>query len=122
MNFKLISFLLLNFHFLFLHAGSGSISLADTSKFFYVSNNEIYSNDKRELLYFQKGNIFFSGSTDERQNIFLMTTSVNPSSDKLELIYEKDNRVEAFSFKKNRFYIGKPETDELREVSELSHI
>ena len=122
MNLKLTSFLFLTFHFLFLQAGSGFVFLGDTSKLFYVSNNEIYSADKHELLYFQKGNIFFSGSTDDRQNIFLMTTSMNPSSDKLELIYEKDSRVEAFSFKQHKFYTGKPETDELKEVSELIRI
>ncbi len=122
MNLKLVSFLLLTFHFLLLRAGSGFVFLADTSKLFYVSNNEIYSAGKHDLLYFQKGNIFFSGSTDEKQNIFLMTTSMNPSSDKLELIYEKDNRVEGFSFKQYKFYLGKPESDELKEASELIHI
>lgn len=103
-------------------SGNGFVYLSDTSKLFYASNNEIYTPNGKELLYFQKGNIFFRGTTDERQNIYLMVTSLNTASDKLELIYEKDSRQPAYSFSKNKFYPGKIESDDFRERTELIHV
>ena len=93
-------------------AGTGFIFLADTTKLFYASNNEIYSPNGKQLLYFQKGNIFFNGTTDDKQNIFLLTTSMNIASDKLELVYEKDSRDAAYSFSNNKFYLGKVESED----------
>ncbi len=106
----------------FSKAGNGSVFLSDTTKLFYASNNEIYSPNGKQLLYFQKGNIFFSGATDEKQNIFLMVTSLNTGSDKLELIYEKDSRKPAYSFSKNKFYAGNIESEDFREKAELIHV
>ena len=105
-----------------LNAGTGFVFLSDTTKLFYASNNEIYSPNGKELLYFQKGNIFFSGSNDDKQNIFLMTTSMNIASDKQELIYEKDNREPAYSFSNNKFYAGKIESEDLCDKAELIHL
>lgn len=123
MNLSGIIFsLLITIFSLRVSAGSGFVFLADTTKVFFVSNNEIYSPDKKQLLYFQKGNIFFNGATDERKNIFLMTTSMNISSDKLELLYEKDDRKAAYSFSSYKFYSGTIESEDSREKNELIHI
>lgn len=98
------------------------IFLADKAKLFEVRKNEFYSPDGRELLYFQKGNIFFNGSTDERQNIFLLTTAMNLNSEKLESVFERDNREASYSFQNNKFYFGKTESDDLRPNIELIHV
>lgn len=105
-----------------LQAGNGYIYLADNTKLFYASNNEVYSPDGRQLLYFQKGNIFFSGGEDDKQHIFFLTTSMNPASTKLEMVYEKDSRKPLYSFANNKFYAGKTESDDLRDKTELLHI
>lgn len=111
------------FAFLFqLHAGTGFVYLADTSKLFYGSNNEVYSAGSHQLLYFQKGNIFFNGVSDDKQNIFLLTTSMNPGSHQPELIYEKDNRMPVYSFTDNKFYYGNIQSGDLKEKTELIHI
>lgn len=103
-------------------AGNGFVFMGDTTnKLFYCSNNEIYSPDKNTLLYFQKGNIFFNGSVDTRNNIFLLTSSMDFSSDKLELVYEKDSRQAGYSFRNNKFYLGKNESEEFMQKSELIH-
>ncbi len=98
------------------------IFMADKTKLFEVRKNEFYSADDRQLLYFQKGNIFFNGSTDERQNIFLLTTAMNLNSEKLESAFERDNREASYSFQNNKFYLGKTESDDLRENTELIHV
>jgi hypothetical protein len=103
-------------------AGNSFVFLSDTTKLFYASNNEIYTPDKKQLLYFQKGNIFFSGETDSRQNIFLMATSMNFASPKTELIYEKDNTEASFSFSNNRFYAGNVQSEDLKSKTELLHV
>lgn len=117
--FLLLSFILVA---MAARAGNGYVYLKDTVKLFYVSNNEIYSIDGKVLKYFQKGNIFFTGESDQRQNIFLMTTSMNPASSKLEAIYEKDNRQAMYTFSDNKFYAGKTVSDDLRGNNELLHI
>ena len=122
MKLKLLIILICNFYFSRLTAGTGFVYLSDTSKLFYVNENEVYSPEKNQLLYFQKGNIFFNGTTDEKQNIFLMTTSMNPSSDKLEGIFEKENSEPSFSFSQNKFYIKEARSDEEESNSELIHI
>jgi hypothetical protein len=104
-------------------AGNSFVFMGDTThKLFYASNNEIYSPDKSTLLYFQKGNIFFSGSTDDRSNIFLLTSSMDFNSDNLELVYEKDNRNPTYSFKSNKLYLGKNESEEFMAKNELIHV
>lgn len=100
-------------------AGEGFVTLADSTKLFFVKDNEVYSPDKKQLLYIRKGNIFFTGNADERQNIYLMATSLNPGSDKLESLIEKDNRDPSYSFMDNKFYAGKLESEDLRERSQL---
>ena len=105
-----------------LQAGSSFIFLADTTKLFYGNNNEIYAPDARQLLFFQKGNIFFSGTSDDRQSIYLLTTAMNFASPRLELIYEKDNREASYSFSNSKFYAGQIESDDLRAKSELIHV
>jgi len=122
MKAKLLLYSLFTIYYSLLTAGSGYVFLADTSKLFFVNNNEIYSSNGKQLLYFQKGNIFFSGTSDERQNIFLLTTSMNPASEKLESVYEKDSREASFSFTANKFYSGKTESDDLRPRTELIHV
>ncbi|HLP51721.1 MAG TPA: hypothetical protein VK154_12610 [Chitinophagales bacterium] len=107
---------------LLLQAGTGYVYLADTTRLFYASNNEIYSPNGKQLLYFQKGNIFFNGSSDSKDNIFLLTTSMNHASTKLELIYEKDSREAAYSFSNNKFYAGRLESEDLRQRSELIYV
>lgn len=114
--------LLFTCSFFLIRAGTGFVYLADTSKLFFVKENEIYSPDKQQLLYFQKGNIFFSGTNDERQNIFLLATSMNAGSDKTEFIYEKDNREPHYSFRQFKFYPGNPESEDERTTAELLHI
>lgn len=100
-------------------AGNGYVKLADSTRLFYVSGNEIYSPNQQQLLYFSKGNIFFTGSSDDRQNIYLMLTSMNPASEDLEEIREKDNRNASYSFSSNTFYAGLNENDEFRERNSL---
>jgi hypothetical protein len=122
MKIKLLAFLLCLAQ-LAVHAGSGFVFLAeDSSHLFYVNGNEVYSPSKSHLLYFQKGNIFFNGSSDEKENIFLMTTSMNSASERLQLLYEKDSRDAALSFKNNKFYLGKAESEEQQERNELLHL
>ena len=105
-------------------AGNSFVYMAgDTSKkLFYGSNNELYSPDKSSLLYFQKGNIFFTGSNDDRTNIFLLTSSMNFNSDNLEVVYERDNHNPTYSFKGNKFYLGKNESEEFMSKNELIHV
>jgi len=116
------AFCFLLFAFCSSNAGNGFIYLADTTKLFYASNNEIYSPNGKQLLYFQKGNIFFNGTTDAKENIFLLTTSMNIASDKQELVYEKDTRQPVYSFSNNKFYAGKIESEDLRDKYELIHV
>jgi len=104
-------------------AGGSFVFIGDTAhKLFYASNNEIYTPDKSTLLYFQKGNIFFTGMNDDRSSIFLLTSSLNFNSDNLELLYEKDNRFATYSFIHNKLYLGKNESEEFREKNELIHV
>lgn len=104
------------------NAGSGYVYLSKTTYLFYVKNDEIFSPDKKNLLYFKKGNIFFSGETDTKQNIYLITTSTDITSDKLQMVYEKEAREPSYSFRDRKFYSGKAESEDLREKSELLHI
>jgi|ERR1043165_678827 hypothetical protein len=122
MRLRLVFYSLFTICFSLLQAGTGYVYLADTTKLFYAVNNEIYTANGKQLLYFQKGNIFFNGSNDERQNIFLLTTGMNLNSDKLELIYEKDSKTPVYSFSKNKFYAGKTESDDIRDRTELIHV
>ncbi len=122
MKAKLLLYSLFTIYYSLLKAGSGYVFLADTSKLFFVNNNEIYTTGGKQLLYFQKGNIFFNGTADDRQNIFLLTTSMNPGSEKLESVYEKDNRQASFTFTGKKFYSGKTESDDLRPRTELIHM
>ena len=104
-------------------AGNSFVFMGDTTnKLFWCSNNEIYSPDKKTLLYSQKGNIFFNGETDSRDNIFLMTSSMDFGSDKLESVYEKFSRNPSYSFSDNKFYLGKDESEEFRQKNELVHV
>ncbi len=105
-----------------LSAGNGYVFLKDTSKLFYVRNNEIYSPDGKQLLYFQKGNIFFTGGSDDKKNIFLLTTSMDPAATKLQLIYEDQSRKPVYSFRDNKFYTGRTESEDLRDKTELLRI
>lgn len=104
------------------NAGTGFIYLADTTKLFYASNNEVYTPDQKELLYFQKGNIFFKGNGDNRENIFLLVSSLSLNSDRTELIYEKDNQRPSISFSNNKFYAGNSESEDSKQHNELLHI
>ena len=107
---------------LYCSAGNSFVFMGDTTKeLFYGRNNEMYSPDKSSLLYFQKGNIFFSGSNDDRSNIFLLTSSMDFNSDNLELLYEKDNRNPTYSFRNNKLYLGKNESEEFMAKNELIH-
>jgi hypothetical protein len=104
-------------------AGGSFVFMGDTTnKLFYARNNEFYSPDKSTLVYFQKGNIIFKGTTDDRSNIFLLTSSMDLNSGELELLYEKDNRNPTYSFSKNKFYLGKNESEEFRAKNELIHV
>jgi hypothetical protein len=104
-------------------AGNSYVFVGDTvHKLFWCSNNEIYSPDKQTLLYLQKGNIFFTGESDSRNNIFLLTSSMDLNSEKLELLYEKDNRSATYSFSNNKFYLGKNESEEFQARNELIHV
>ena len=104
-------------------AGNSYVFMGDTSnRLFYVTNNEVYSPDKSTLLYFQKGNIFFKGAIEDRSGIFLLTSSMDLNSDDLQLLYEKGNRNPTYSFAKNKFYLGKNESEEFRAKNELIHV
>ncbi len=105
------------------HAGNSFVFIGDTTnKLFWCSNNQIYSPDKQTLVYFQKGNIFFSGENESRNNIFILTTSMDFNSDKLELLYEKDNRSATYSFSHNKFYLGKNQSEDFQKKNELIHV
>lgn len=117
-----LCFLLFIFAFYLSKAGSGFVSLPDSTRLFFINNNEIYSPDAKTLLYFQKGNIFFNGTSDDRQNIFLLTTSMDAGNKKTQTIYEKDSREASYSFSDNKFYLGKAESDEEKEKLELIHV
>ena len=105
------------------HAGNSFVFIGDTTnKLFWCSNNQIYSPDKQTLVYFQKGNIFFSGENESRNNIFFVTTSMDFNSDKLELLYEKDNRSATYSFSHNKFYLGKNQSEDFQKKNELIHV
>ncbi len=114
-----IFYLLLSFG---VKAGSGYIYLGDTSKLFYGLNNEIYTPDKQRLVYFQKGNIIFTGAVDSKDNIFLMTSSLDINSDKLEFIYEQNNKKPEYSFSEHKFYLGTDETSDFKTLNELLHV
>lgn len=103
-------------------AGSGYVHLNKDSYLFYVENDNIYSPDKNQLLYFRKGNIFFTGEADTKQNIFLLSTSMDIVSDKLQLLYEKDNRQPTFSFREGKLFAGNAESSDLQDKSELLHV
>lgn len=107
---------------LFSTAGSGYIFSKDTTAAYFVNENEIYNADSSRLLYFNKGNIFFSGGTDDRENIFLMTTSLDPQSKGLELLYEKNGQDPVYSFMKDIFYLGETHSADMREGNEMLHI
>lgn len=102
-------------------AGSGYIYMADTTHLFYVNNNEIFSPNNLKQLYFVKGNIFFNAGADDKQNIYLMSTSLNFADTRQQVVYEKDSRRAAYSFVNSRFYYGKPEKADL-EDNELLYI
>lgn len=103
-------------------AGSCFIYLGDTSKLFYGVNNQIFTPDKERLIYFQKGNIIFTGEADRKDNIFLMASSLDISSDKLEFLYEKNSQKPQYSFSGNKFYFGTNETPDFKNKNELLHI
>ncbi len=103
-------------------AGSGYVHLSKDIYLFYIENDNIYSPDKNQLLYFRKGNIFFAGETDTKQNIFLLSTSMDIVSDKLQLLYEKDNRQPTFSFREGKLFAGNAESADLQDKSELLHV
>ena len=104
-------------------AGTSFVYLGDTShQLFYAINNEFYSPDKGTLMFFQKGNIFFRGSNDDRNSIYLLSSSMNFNSENLELLYEKDNRSPTYSFMNNKLYLGHNESAEFRERNELIHV
>lgn len=122
MNKTLFYFLLFTFSSPHTKAGSGFIFLNDSTKLFFAHDNEIYSPDTKSLYYFQKGNIFFNGTSDERQNIFLLTTSMDFTNKKTQFIYEQDEREPIYSFADSKFYLGKAEAGEEKEKAELLHI
>ncbi|HRG87491.1 MAG TPA: hypothetical protein PLW44_00615 [Chitinophagales bacterium] len=122
MNLKHFFAFLLLLLMLSAQAGTGYVFLADTSKLFYASNNEIYSPDGKQLLFFQKGNIFFSGTNDDKQNIYLMATSMNYASTRVEVVYERDSRTAGYSFSNGKFYAGNVESEDLRQKAELIHV
>jgi len=89
------------------HASEGFVFLANKEPLFYISGSEVKSPDQSRVLYFNKGNIFFSGTSDDRQLIFLMTTSMNPETKKNGYLYEKDSRQAAYSFSADQFFLFK---------------
>ncbi|MBK7149283.1 MAG: hypothetical protein IPH78_10790 [Bacteroidetes bacterium] len=102
-------------------AGTGWVYLADSTRLFFAINNELYAPDQSTLLYFSKGNIFFKGTRDDKQNIYLLTSSMNPASASLQTFYLGDNKEEVFSFQENQFYYGKNETSDFMERNKLVH-
>ncbi len=103
-------------------AGEGYVTLGDSSKLYFVKENEVYSPDKKQLLYLRKGNIFFTGNADERQNIYLMATGMSIASEKLESLFEKDNRDPSYSFMDNKLFAGRDENEEFRERNALLYV
>ncbi len=47
---------------------------------------------------------------------------MNANSDNLEAVYEKDTRQALYSFSNYKFYLGKDQTEDYRQKSELIHI
>lgn len=100
----------------------GYVYLSKDNPLFYVEGDNIYSPDGKQLLYFKKGNIFFTGETDTKQNIFLLTTSIDVTSDNLQMVYEKDSREASYSFKNRKLFAGKPESEDFELKNELLHM
>lgn len=103
-------------------AANGYVFINKETKLFYIKDNEVYGATNGQLLYFQKGNIFFSSSNDDRQNIYLMATSLDIYNKKRQLVYEKDNSAASYSFADGKFYMGTPESEDVVERSELLHV
>lgn len=103
-------------------AQSGMVILSDNSPLYYVRNNNIYSPDTSQLLFFFKGNIFFKGSADDRQNIYLLSSSLNPGETTLQTFYLNSNRDEVYSFQDMQFYAGKNETDDFKVRNRLLYL
>jgi hypothetical protein len=103
-------------------ASDGFVYLANKEKLFFVSGNDILSPDKSQVLYFNKGNIFFSGTSDDRQNIFLLTTSMNTATNKTAYLYEKDSRQATYCFVDNQFFVFQQSQSEENEAQKLLYI
>ncbi len=100
----------------------GYIYLSNKTPLFFISKDNVYSPDGTQLQYFIKGNIFFTGETDEKQNIFLLATSMDINSEKTQMIYEKDNRAPSYTFSDGKWYLGNPQSEDIKAQSELLHV
>ena len=103
-------------------ANTGYVYINKETKLYYVKDNEVYSANNGLLQYFQKGNIFFSSSDDDRQHIYIMATSLDIYSKNRQLLYEKDNSAPTYSFADGKLYVGRPESEDLMESNELLHV
>lgn len=118
--FYILSLILLAFTHV--QATEGDVYINKQTKLFHIKDSEVYGATNGQLMYYQKGNIFFNSSNDDRQNIFILATSLDIYSKKRHLIYEKDNSTATYSFSNGKLLLGAPESEDLIARNELLHV
>lgn len=115
-------FALLLLAFTGLQAANGYVYVNKETKLFYIKDNEVYGANDGQLMYYQKGNIFFNSSNDDRQNIFIMATSLDIYNKKRQMVFEKESSIATYSFADGKFYWGTPQSEDLIGHNELLHV
>lgn len=110
---RTLALLVLFFQSCLLYGKDGFVYLSGKQPLFYITDNEVYTGDKQQQLYTVKGNIFFTGGTDDRQSIFLLATTMNTAEEKLNYLYPKDSREPVLTYNNNTFSNGKRNEEEL---------
>lgn len=102
---KYITALLLFISFV-ARGNEGPLYGADSTVLYYVKENELYTADGKQLLYFQKGNIIFTGESDSKDNIYMLTTSVNLASKGVINIFLNGQNAPLYKLQQGKFHIG----------------
>jgi hypothetical protein len=97
-------------------ANEGPLYGPDSTVIYYVRNNELYTADGKQLLYFQKGNIIFTGETDTKDNIFMLTTSVKLGSEGVINIFMQGETTPKYKLQSGKFHIGNSEMENDNDV------
>ncbi|MCS6934387.1 MAG: hypothetical protein NZM35_04455 [Chitinophagales bacterium] len=80
------------------------VMLRDSVPMFWIKGNAFYTPDRRQLLYILKGNIFFTGESDSRENIYLYGTSLNPFDKKKNTLYLRNQSKPVLTYASGVFY------------------